>query len=376
MNLKEFEGKSIFKDFGIPIPESYLVKDPEEAYEKGTEILKNSKFDVVVLKAQILSGKRGKSGGILFPKKEEIEENAKEIFGKTFKGYPVNELLVEEKGDIQKEYYFSITVDRNSKRYTLIFSEEGGMEIEEIAEKFPEKILKYSLNPGEIDQEELGKFFGEKSSLDTSIIEQLVDIVEKSWKIVQEKDATLIEINPLTLTTENKLIALDSKVVIDDNALFRQEDFQKYQKREQTGLEEKAAEAGVSYIELDGDIAVIGNGAGLTMATLDIVKFFGGEPANFLDIGGGANNEIMNKALEVALSKDGLKAIFVNVFGGITRCDDVAKGIVEYKENNDVDVKMVVRLVGTNEEEGIKILEENGIKAFENMEKAAKEVCN
>lgn len=350
MNLKEYQGKKLFKEFGISVPEGAVVFD----IEKACDVVQKIGGEVVV-KAQILAGKRGKGGGIKFANMENAAEVSSSILGNEINGHEVCEVLIEKKLEISKEMYLSFTVDRANKCMTLVFCEEGGMDIEEISAKFPDKILKV-----------VGEFkVGD-------LPEGVYEIAEKLHKLVLEKDAVLAEINPLVLTDEGEFVAADAKVVIDDNALFRQEEFLA-QEAFDSEIEKKASSYGLSYVELDGDIAIIGNGAGLVMASLDTVSHFGGKPANFLDVGGGASVEMMSKALEIVLMKKDVKAIFINIFGGITRCDEVAGGIVEYLAKCGVAVPMVVRMIGTNEEEGRRILEGSGVKSLESMEEGARE---
>lgn len=351
MNLKEYQGKRLLKEFGISVPEGEVVFNIEDA----SNILKKIGGEVVV-KAQILAGQRGKVGGIKFADEGNVLEIVSSVLGKKINGHEVREVLIEKKLEISKEMYLSFTIDRANKRITLVFCEEGGMDIEEIAVKFPDKILRIA-----------GVF--KPSDLPKGVFE----IAQKLYKLVLEKDAVLAEINPLVSTDEGKLVAVDAKVVIDDNALFRQEEFL-VQEAFDSEIEKKASSYGLVYVELDGNIAIIGNGAGLTMASLDIVAYFGGKPANFLDVGGGASVETMGRALEIAMVKKGLKSIFINIFGGITRCDEIAKGISEYRKRHEIEIPMVVRIIGTNEEEGRRILEEGGVKSLESMEEGAREV--
>jgi len=343
MKLKEYQGKEIFHKFGIRIPDSFLITDSEQIKE-----IKGEK----VLKAQVLHGKRGKSGLIQFADEKNIKEKAEEMLKKD-----VKEILVEEKLKYEKEYYLSITIDRTEKKAKLIFSSEGGMEIEELADKNPEKIKKYP-----IDENISLKDIAKETGIDKIILEKLL-------RIFNECDAELVEINPLC-STEKGFVALDSKIIIDDNALYRQE----FKKDEGlTDIEKKAKEHGLNYVELKGNIGVIGNGAGLVMSTLDVIKYFNGEVSNFLDIGGGADKEKMEKAIELVLIKNP-KGIFINIFGGITRCDDIAEGIVAYKKKNDLSIPMVIRMIGTNEEKAKDILEKNNIHFIDSMEKGAKKI--
>lgn len=343
MKLKEYQGKEIFHKYGIKIPDSFLITSPEQIKK-----IKGKK----VLKAQVLYGGRGKAGLIQFATKKDIKKKAEEIFSKG-----VKEILVEEKIKSKKEYYISITIDRLEKKPLLIFSSKGGVDIEELAEKYPKKIKKYYIDKN---------FSPKKVSKEIKIESGLV---EKIYKIFKDYDAELIEINPLSLTKKG-LLALDSKVIIDDNALYRQ-DFKKDESL--TEIEKKAQEADLSYVELKGNIGIIGNGAGLVMSTLDVVNHYGGKVANFLDVGGGASKEKMEKAMELVLVKNP-KGIFINIFGGITRCDEIAQGLVDYKNKHKIEIPMVIRMIGTNEEEAKKILEENKIHFINSMEEGAKKI--
>jgi len=343
MKLKEYQGKEIFQNYGIKIPDSFLITSPEQIKEiKGP----------VALKAQVLHGGRGKAGLIQFATKKDARKKAEQIFKKG-----VKEILVEEKIKTKKEYYLSITIDRLEKKPLLIFSSQGGIDIEELAEKYPKKIKKYYIDEN-FSPKEISKEIKIESGL-----------VEKIYRIFKEYDAELIEINPLALTKKG-LLALDSKVVIDDNALYRHE----FKKDESlTEIEKKAQEADLSYVELNGNIGIIGNGAGLVMSTLDVVNYYGGKVANFLDVGGGASKEQMEKSLELVLIKKP-KGIFINIFGGITRCDEIAKGIIDYKKKHKIKIPMVVRMIGTNEEEAKKMLKKNKIHFIDSMEDGAKKI--
>lgn len=320
MKLTEKQGKEIFREYGINIPKQYDINKVDEE---------------VVVKAQVLVGGRGKAGGILKANKKNVKEITERIIGMEIKGEKVNEVLIEESLKAEKEQYLAITIDRERKDYICIWCEEGGVDIEQVNK---EKIVKGSLK-----------------EIKDSLCEGKVKIFEKMLKIAKEKDAILVEINPLILSN-HKLYAADAKIIIDDNALFRQSF---------TGERE-----GGNYVELDGNIGVIGNGAGLVMATLDTLEYYNGKAANFLDVGGGADTESIENAIDRVLENKNVKKLFVNIFAGITKCDDVARAIV----NKGIKVPMVVRMVGTNQEEGRKILNIAGINAFDSMEECAKEI--
>ena len=343
MKLKEYQGKKIFQEHGLKIPDSFLITDPEQIKEIEGE---------VVLKAQVFYGGRRKEGLVQIATQENAKEKAEQIFKKR-----VKEILVEKKIEIKKEYYISITIDRTKKKSLLIFSAEGGIDIEELAEKHPEKIKKYV-----IDENFSPKNVSKEIGIDQYVIEKL-------YKIFQDYDAELVEINPLILADEG-LVALDSKIIIDDNALFRQ-DFKKDESL--TELEKKARKADLNYVELGGNIGIIGNGAGLVMSTLDMVNYYGGKVANFLDVGGGANKEKMEQAIDIVLTKKP-KGLFINIFGGITRCDEIAQGLIDYKKKHNITIPMVIRMIGTNEKEAKKILEKNNMHFINSMEEGAKKI--
>lgn len=356
MKLYEYEAKEIFAQHGIPVPEGKAITNPDEI--KGFEY-------PLVVKAQVLVGGRGKAGGVRIVQNEkQAKEAAKKILSMKIKGIPVKKLLVYPAVDIQKEYYLGFVVDRTSRRIVAIASSEGGVDIEEVAEKSPEKIAKLKIDPliglRSYHTVELGKKIG----LEGKTLLHFSRIALQLYKICEKYDAELIEINPLAWS-EQGFSAVDAKLNVDDNALYRQ----KFQPKEEeyTELERMAKEAGLSYVSLKGDIAIIGCGAGLVMASLDIIQKRGGTPANFLDVGGGANAENMKKALEIVTKQEGLKSIFINIFGGITRCDQIAEGIVEFAP----EIPISVRMMGTNEEEGKRILKEHGYSASDSMAEAA-----
>ena len=352
MNLKEWQGKEIFRKYGVKVPKSVLIKNPEE--------LKGINYDGV-LKAQVLKGGRGKAELIIPATKEEAVAKARELFSKSIDGEKIEEILFEERIDVEKEYYFSIAIDGNARKAVVVFSKKGGMDIEKLAKEEPRKIVKIY-----VDRKFSFEKVAERTKLDKKLIEAL-------YKIFRDYDAELVEINPLALTPDN-IIALDSKIIIDDNSLYRHKEFNK--ETELTELERLAASYGLSYVELDGDIAVIGNGAGLVMATLDAISYFGGRVANFLDVGGGAGSQKMEKALEIALKKKP-RGLFVNILGGITRCDEMVKGLADYRKAKGITIPFVTRLTGTNEDEAKKIAKEAGIEIIESinsMEEGAKRI--
>ena len=355
MKLHEYEAKEIFKKYGIPVPEGFITSAEIEEINKP-----------VVIKAQVLVGGRGKAGGILFADTvEEANEKIKELLNKEIKGEKVEKVLIEEKIPIKKEYYLGITIDRAERKPVIMFSTEGGVDIEEVAKTNPEKIIKYYVNP----QSELLPYIArnilKQADIPSNEIPKVADIIYKLYKVFKDMDGMLVEINPIVITEDGRALAADAVLNVDDDAYYRHDytKFEEYSKKEKSEF---------AYVELGGDIGVIGNGAGLTLASMDIVKEYGGNPACFLDIGGGADKETVKKALKKVLEKD-VKGIFINVLAGITRCDEVAKGIVEvFKEHPNI--KFAVRMMGTNEDEGRRILTENGIPFECSMEDAAKKL--
>ena len=362
MKLHEYKAKEIFANFGIPVPDGLLVKDPEE--------LKAFDFPVV-LKSQVLVGGRGKAGGIKFADDlDEARAAIKELLAMKIKDLPVKMVLVEPKSEIVKELYVGFVVDRAAKRNVLILSSAGGVDIEDVAKKSPKKIIKMEIDPNAGLEPYQVRGQVKKIGLSGKEMVMVADIATKLYRAFVKYDCELAEINPLAVTPGG-MIAVDAKMVIDDNALFRHKDLAREfaGSQEYTKLEKMAKDAGLSYVDLEGNIGVIGCGAGLVMASLDTLKLYGGEAANFLDVGGGANSENMKKALELVLMKDNVKSIFINIFGGITRCDEIANGIVEFSPK----IPISVRMMGTNEDEGKKILKENGYVIRESIEESAKE---
>ncbi|MBN1786586.1 MAG: ADP-forming succinate--CoA ligase subunit beta [Candidatus Methanofastidiosa archaeon] len=365
MKLLEYEAKDIFVEYGIPTSTGYVIEDVDNLkailYKIGLP---------VILKAQVLVGGRGKAGGIKMAKTEdEAVQKARDILGMEIKGLPVKKLLVCTPSEIQKELYVGFVVDRNKKKMALLASTEGGIDIEQVAEKSPEKIIKEYIDPIIGIQDYQCRSVAKKLGFDGNNMLSLASIIYKLGKIMEDKDAELIEINPLAITPKG-FEALDAKLVIDDNSLYRHKEFELDLKESQefTEIEKVAKEAGLAYVELDGDVGIIGCGAGLVMASLDVINHYGGKPANFLDIGGGANADNMKKALEIITMKSGLKAIFINIFGGITKCDEIANGILEFKPT----VPVYVRMMGTNEEKAREILNSAGYELYQSMQEAAK----
>ncbi|NWF94950.1 MAG: ADP-forming succinate--CoA ligase subunit beta [Candidatus Thorarchaeota archaeon] len=373
MKLFEHEAKDVFRTFNIPMPPGGLARTPAEASEVAKRVGKP-----VVVKAQVLAGKRGKAGGVKFANTpEEAGSVAKEILAMRISDLPVESVLVEEKLDIAQEIYAGITIDRNERKYVVIGSAAGGMSIEELAVESPEKIIKAHVDPflgfGGYEARNMAIAMGFRGKL----INQVADMFLRLWSVVEAYDVELTEINPLILTKDGRLLAADARLNIDDSALYRHKKTVEELNRqpvEQNERERAASEHGMAYVELDGDVACICNGAGLTMATLDAVALQGGRASTFLDLGGGSDAERVEKGIDIALMYPKVKAILVNIMGGITRCDDVARGIVAARERKGIRVPMVIRMVGTNEAEGQRILRDAGIPFLNTMEEAAAKV--
>ena len=327
----------------------------------------------VVLKAQVLSGSRGKAGGILFAEDpEEAKKKTRKLLSSKIRGVKVRAVLVEERLQISNELYLGVTIDRSHRAPAVIASSWGGVEIEEFAERFPDKIHTIHVNPIHGLQEYQAKYLIGKIGLKNKQYSKVVGILTNLYKIFKKFDAELTEINPLAIAENNSIVATDARLNIDDASLFRHPEFKtRMDLLELSPLELKARQAGFSYIELDGNIGTIGNGAGLVMATLDVIELFGGFPANFCDIGGGANADIVEKAADLVLSNPKIKVLLINILGGITRCDEIASGLLKVKKKGP-KVPMVVRLVGTNEEEGRRICEDAGLKVLDDMDAVVK----
>ncbi|MGQ9507353.1 MAG: ADP-forming succinate--CoA ligase subunit beta [Candidatus Bathycorpusculaceae bacterium] len=370
MKLFEYEAKNILAKYGILTPKGGLATTPTQAKETASQI--KPPFAV---KAQVLVAGRGKAGGILFTDTiEGVEKAAEKLLNMQIKGIPVKSVWIEEQIRIKRELYFGITTDRFHQSYIAIASSVGGMEIEEVAQQFPGKVIKFPINPQQGFRSFHARQIARKIGYSDGQLSEIGRIFETLYKIGMDYDAELIEMNPLAETVDGKFVAADARIIIDDNALFRH---QEYKKRllegesELTPEEIEAIKNDLAYVKLDGNIGVIGNGAGLVMATLDTIQYYGGKPANFLDVGGGAPAEKIATALKIVFSDPNVKTLFINILGGITRCDEVAKGILEAKAKVGVTKPMVIRLVGTNEEEGKRILKEAGIHVLESMEEAA-----
>jgi succinyl-CoA synthetase beta subunit len=383
MNIHEYQGKEVLRKYGVTVPNGKVAFSVEEAVEAAKEL----GTEVVVVKAQIHAGGRGKAGGVKVAKNlDEVRTYASEILGKTLvthqtgpEGKEVKRLLIEEGCDIQKEYYVGLVLDRATSRVVLMASEEGGTEIEEVAEKTPEKIFKEEIDPviG------LTAFQARRIAFNINIPGKLVNQAAKFmlalYNAYIEKDCSIAEINPLVVTGDGKVMALDAKLNFDSNALYRQKDILEYRDLEEEDPKEiEASKYDLSYISLDGNIGCMVNGAGLAMATMDIVKHYGGDPANFLDVGGGATAEKVTEAFKIILSDPNVKGIFVNIFGGIMKCDVIAEGVVEAAKQVGLKVPLVVRLEGTNVDLGKKILAESDIDiiAADSMSDGAEKIVS
>jgi succinyl-CoA synthetase beta subunit len=372
MKLFEYEAKHILQKYGIRIPRGKIAKTPQQAAEIALEFGKP-----VFLKAQVTVSGRGKAGGILPANSpEEAGQIASSLFGKKIKDIPVHTLLIEEKLDIKNQLYASVAIDRQAKCFIGLASADGGIDIEEVAKKSPERIARFRIDPlmgfsTESAIAVLNRF--KMSQADTAEFASILSIL---YKAALEYDAELVELNPLVKTSQGVLMAADARITLDDNALFRQPEFaeRNLQREEDTPREAEARKKQFSYVDLDGDIGIIGNGAGLVMATLDMVQFFGGKPANFLDIGGGAQVEVIKSGVLLVMNKPEVRAVLINILGGITRCDMVATGVVEGLKAAPVKKPIAVRMMGTNEKEGQEILRQNGIGYYPDMEQATQAI--
>ncbi|MCE4566323.1 ADP-forming succinate--CoA ligase subunit beta [Maribellus sp. CM-23] len=368
MKIHEYQARDLFRKYGIPVPEGELCHSVDEVKKKVSD-----KDKLRVVKAQVLVGGRGKAGGVkLATTKAEAIEKAKLILGMDIKGITVEKVLVADAVDIEKEFYVGLINDRNAKAVTLMASSEGGVEIEEVAKTNPEKIIKMPIDPtmGLMDWQ------ARKVALqlfnDPKQVRQAAEILVKLYKLYVETDSSLAEINPLVLTPDKQVLAIDGKMNFDDNALFRQKEIIAMREADENEKKELEANAkGLSYIKLDGNIGCMVNGAGLAMATMDMIKLYGGEPANFLDIGGSSNPQKVVDAMNILLGDKNVKSVMINIFGGITRCDDVARGLVAALDQIKTDIPIVIRLSGTNAKEGLEIIEKTGLPVVKTMSEAA-----
>jgi len=383
MNIHEYQGKEILSKYGVSVPKGKVAFTVEEAVEAAKEL----GTDVCVVKAQIHAGGRGKAGGVKVAKTlEEVRTYANEILGKTLvthqtgpEGKVVKRLLIEEGCDIKKEYYVGLVLDRASSRVVLMASEEGGTEIEEVAEKSPEKIFKEEIDPVVGLMPFQARRIAFNINIPHDLIGQAVKFMLSLYNAYIEKDCSIAEINPLVVTGDGKVMALDAKLNFDSNALYRQKDIVEYRDLEEEDAKEiEASKYDLSYVALDGNIGCMVNGAGLAMSTMDIINYYGGEPANFLDVGGSATAEKVTEAFKIILSDPNVKGIFVNIFGGIMKCDVIATGVVEAAKQIGLQIPLVVRLEGTNVDLGKKILRESGLNivAAESMADGAQKIVS
>jgi succinyl-CoA synthetase beta subunit len=358
MDLLEYQGKRLFARHEVPVPEGHHAASVEDAVAAADEI----GFPCVV-KAQVAIGKRGKHGGIKVAKDaDEARAHAEAILGMDIRGFTVHEVWIEAASEIDDEYYASIILDRGEKKLLAMLSRMGGMDVEEMAEKDPSALVRSHIEPdGDLDPGQAAKMAAE-AKIDDDVQDGVADMLVKLHDVVWAEDATLIEVNPLIVTADRQVLALDAKATIDNNSLFRHEDLAELKDLSaEDPLEAKAKEKGLTYVRLDGDVGILANGAGLCMSTLDVVAQQGGRPANFLDAGGGSKAEVIVEALDLLTSDPNVKGILFNIFGGITRCDEIARGIVEATSRVELPVPLVVRLDGTNSEEGLAILAEQPI---------------
>ncbi len=369
MNLHEYQSKRIFAKYGIPIPTGEVATTPAEVRDIAARFGRP-----VVVKSQVLVGGRGKAGGIKLAKTpDEAEARAGDILGMNIKGLTVKKVLVDEAADIQTEIYLGAVLDRARRRVVLMASSEGGVEIEQVARETPEKIVTVAVQPFLGLRDYQARFLADGINLPKEHLRNFAKIAQSLYRAYMDVDATLAEINPLVVTGDGQLVAVDGKIALDDSALFRHADLAEMaDPAEEDPAEQEARRYGLNYINLDGEIGCMVNGAGLAMATMDLVKFSGGEPANFLDVGGGAQADKVAAALRIILSDDRVKAVLINIFGGITRCDEVARGVLEAIGTLERQVPFVVRLVGTNEEEGRRILAEANLITANSLADAAR----
>jgi succinyl-CoA synthetase beta subunit len=366
MNLHEYQAKQLFARYGIPVTRGEVASTPAQAAAAADRL----GGDLWVVKAQVHAGGRGKAGGVkLTRSSEEVREAAAALLGQRLvtkqtgaEGLPINQVFIEAGSQIERELYLSMLVDRGQERIAIMVSQDGGMDIEEVAAKTPERIITVGVHPAAGLQPYQARRLGFALGLDNTQMKQFVPLVQNLYRLFDESDASLLEINPLIVNSDGSLLALDAKINIEDNALFRQPDLQAWRDPSQEDpMERSAAEHDLNYVSLDGNIACMVNGAGLAMATMDLIKLHGGEPANFLDVGGGATPEQVAAAFKLILSNPAVAAILVNIFGGIVRCDDIANGIIQAVREIGISVPVVVRLEGTNVEAGKALLAESGL---------------
>ncbi len=387
MKIHEFQGKNIFKRYGIPIQDGYVIEKMADASPTIEKVQQEFSSDAVMVKAQIHAGGRGKGGGVKYcPTTKDAIENVNKMLGMNLVtpqtgvgGQKVRKVYITEALDIQKEYYCALTLDRAKTKDVFMVSTEGGVEIEKVAAETPEKIIKVWIDPLIGMKASQARKLGLGLGLGEEPLKTAITMFMKMYQCYVETDASLVEINPLVLTDDDRVIALDAKFNFDDNALYRQPDIAKlHDKHEEDPTEMQASEYDLNYIKLDGNVGCMVNGAGLAMATMDIIKLAGGEPANFLDVGGAASAETVKNGFKIILSDDHVKAILINIFGGIVRCDRVANGVIQAVKELGLEVPVVVRLEGTNAQEAKTILSESGLAIIpaNNMQDAATKVVD
>lgn len=370
MMLHEYQAKDLFSTYGIPVENHILCVNVTEAAAAYDELRNRP----VVVKAQVLAGGRGKAGGVKLAKtREEVLQSADTILKMSIKGLPVKKIIVSEAVDIESEYYLSFTIDRNTKSVLLMISAEGGMDIEDVATNTPEKIRKYHIDPFVGIPDYLARRYAFSLFEDIGLVNQMASVIQKLYGLLIEKDASLVEINPLVKTKDGRLMAIDGKMTFDNNALYRQPDIHSlFEPTEEEKVEAQAKEKGFSYVRLDGEIGCMVNGAGLAMATMDMIKLYGGAPANFLDIGGSSNPDKVIEAMKLLLKDSQVRVVLINIFGGITRCDDVAAGLIAAFNHLQTDIPVIVRLTGTNEKKGRAMLSGHRFKVAETMSEAVR----
>ena len=371
MKIHEYQARFLFQDYGVPVVEGFLAESPKEARDAAKKL-----GGPAVVKAQVLVGGRGKAGGVkIAAGPDEAENAAREILGMKIQSLPIGKLLVTRPVEITQEFYLGLTVDRNAAAVAFIVSASGGVDIEELAKNRPEEIIRIPIRPligveESVLRASLKGIFRSAERLD-----QAVTVAENLYRLFIEKDCSLVEINPYALVGGKELVALDAKVNLDDSALYKHPDMEKLRNPEEYSEDEiSARDMGLAFVSMEGEIGCIVNGAGLAMATMDIIKLFGGSPANFLDVGGSSSPEKVLNALTIIEGNPRVRAILINIFGGITRCDDIAQGIVMARSRIDLSVPLVIRLIGTNEEEGRAILRREGLVAAEELTDAVEKV--
>jgi len=370
MKIHEYQAKDLFSSFGIPVKKQILCYEAGQAELAYKELGKEK----VVIKAQVLTGGRGKAGGVKLAKSgEEAFTQAKNILGLTIKDFPVKKVIVTEAIDIESEYYMSFVIDRHAKSVILMMCAEGGIEIEEVAAKNPEKILKFPIDPLVGLPDYLARKYAFVLFKEISLVNQTAVLLQKLYKLFIDKDASLAEINPLVITKQGELVIADAKMTFDDNALYRHPDILAlFEPTEDEKIEAEAKGKGLSFVRLDGEIGCMVNGAGLAMTTVDMIHLYGGSPANFLDIGGSSNPQKVIEAMALLLKDSKVKVVLINIFGGITRCDDVASGLLTAFEQLKTDIPVIVRLTGTNEKEGREMLSGGRFKIAKTMGEATR----